>query len=153
MKKIIILFLLFLTACSNNEVKKIKNSDNNTHLQEQKKLESFYKEWHGVPYKYGGTDKNGVDCSGFVKNLFSQVYNIELPRNTTLQMKNGKKIDYFERTKGDLVFFKTGKNTYHVGVYYENDNFIHSSTSKGVMMSNLNESYWINNFLELRRVM
>lgn len=150
MKKIIILLLLFLTACSSNQIRK---NDNESHSNETKKLESFYKDWYGVPYKYGGTDRNGIDCSAFIKNLFLEVYSIELPRNTALQMKKGNRIDYFERAKGDLIFFKIGSNTYHVGVYYENDNFIHASTSKGVMMSNLNESYWINSFLEVRRVM
>lgn len=149
MKKICIIFLIFLSACTNLQKGNEKNS---THEKQTKNISSFYEEWHGVPYKYGGISKDGVDCSGFVKNLYSQIYNINLPRNTTSQMKDGERIDYFKRAMGDLVFFKTGTNTYHVGVYYENDNFIHASTSKGVMMSNLNESYWLNNFIEIRRV-
>ena len=149
MKKICIIFLIFLSACTNLQKGNEKNS---THEKQTKNISSFYEEWHGVPYKYGGISKDGIDCSGFVKNLYSQIYNINLPRNTTSQMKDGERIDYFERAMGDLVFFKTGTNTYHVGVYYENDNFIHASTSKGVMMSNLNESYWLYNFIEIRRV-
>lgn len=149
MKKICIIFLIFLSACTNMQK---ENEKNNIHEKQISNISSFYEEWHGVPYKYGGISKDGVDCSGLVKNLYSQIYNINLPRNTTSQMQDGERINYFERALGDLVFFKTGANTYHVGVYYENDNFIHASTSKGVMMSNLNESYWLNNFIEIRRV-
>ena len=149
MKKICIIFLIFLSACTNLQKGNEKNS---THEKQTKNISSFYEEWHGVPYKYGGISKDGVDCSGFVKNLYSQIYNINLPRNTTSQMKDGERIDYFERAMGDLVFFKTGTNTYHVGVYYENDNFIHASTSKGVMMSNLNETYWVSKIIDVRRV-
>lgn len=149
MKKICIIFLIFLTACTNIQKRNEKTS---THENQSTSISSFYNEWYGVPYKYGGISKEGIDCSGFVKNLYSQIYNIELPRNTTSQMKDGERINYFERALGDLVFFKTGPNTYHVGVYYENDNFIHASTSKGVMMSNINESYWLNNLIEIRRV-
>ena len=149
MKKICIIFLIFLSACTNLQKGNEKNS---THEKQTKNISSFYEDWYGVPYKYGGISKDGIDCSGFVKNLYSQIYNINLPRNTTSQMKDGERIDYFERALGDLVFYKRGTNTYHVGVYYENDNFIHASTSKGVMMSNLNESYWLKNFIEIRRV-
>ena len=149
MKNVCIILLIFLTACGNLEKKREVSG---THKNNLNNIYDFYEEWYGIPYKYGGIDKNGIDCSGFVKNLYSQLYNINLPRDTKSQMKNGETIDYFERGMGDLVFFQTGQNTYHVGVYYENDNFIHASTSKGVMMSNLNESYWLNNFIGIRRV-
>ena len=149
MKKICIIFLLFLVSCTNIQKKSERTG---VHENQSRNISNFYEEWNGVPYKYGGIDKNGIDCSGLVKNLYSEIYKIDLPRNTISQMNNGQRVNYFERAQGDLVFFKTGANTYHVGVYYENDNFIHASTTKGVMMSNLNESYWLNNFIEIRRV-
>lgn len=149
MKKIIILILLLMTACTNLNKKENKGFEQN----KKQDLYEYYLEWKGTPYRLGGTDKNGIDCSAFVKEVFSKVYLVDLPRTTGTQMKTGKEIEYFEKTTGDLVFFKTGVNTYHVGVYYENDNFIHASTSKGVMISNLNDAYWINSFIETRRIL
>lgn len=149
MKKILLLVLLLMTACTN------LNKKTNTGFDENKKndLYGYFIDWKGTPYKLGGSSKSGIDCSGFVKEAFSEVYKVDLPRTTRTQINTGKEIDYFERTTGDLVFFKTGIDTYHVGIYYQNDNFFHASTSKGVMMSNLNENYWINNFIEIRRIL
>ena len=149
MKKILVLILLLITGCSS--IEKIEN--NNSSFGESGKLYGYYLEYKGTPYKLGGTDKTGIDCSAFVQGLFSSVYKVSLPRTTQTQMQFGKEINYKERATGDLLFFKTGANTFHVGVYYENDNFIHASTSRGVMISNLNESYWINSFLNIKRVM
>lgn len=120
--------------------------------KEKSLLYEFYIDYKGVPYRLGGIDKTGIDCSGFVQRAFSEVFLVSLPRTTQTQMKYGKNIEYSERNMGDLIFFKTGVNTYHVGIYYENDNFIHASTSKGVMISNLNEFYWLNSLLEIRRI-
>jgi len=149
MKKVLIILLLFLTACSSLE----KNKKTHINSDEKEKLYEYYSEYKGTPYKLGGTDKNGIDCSAFVQGLFSEVYRVSLPRTTQTQMQYGKDIQYKERDIGDLLFFKTGANTYHVGVYYENDNFMHASTSKGVMISNLNETYWINSFLTIKRIL
>lgn len=148
MKKILVLILLLITGCSSIEKRdKISSS-----IGKKDKLYEYYLEYKGTPYKLGGTDKTGIDCSAFVQGIFSNVYKVSLPRTTQSQMQVGKEINYKERDTGDLLFFKTGVNTYHVGVYYENDNFMHASTSKGVMISNLNESYWINSFLNIKRI-
>lgn len=148
MKKILVLILLLITGCSSIEKRdKISSS-----IGKKDKLYEYYLEYKGTPYKLGGTDKTGIDCSAFVQGIFSNVYKVSLPRTTQTQMQVGKEINYKERDTGDLLFFKTGVNTYHVGVYYENDNFMHASTSKGVMISNLNESYWINSFLNIKRI-
>jgi len=66
-------------------------------------------------------------------------------------MIEGKNPGYMNRQLGDLIFFKTGPDTFHVGVYYQNDNFFHSSSTFGVTMSNLNEEFWKKTYLKIRR--
>lgn len=151
MKKYFILFLLLLVGCTNNRTHE-NTVISKTNRKKKDNLYKFYTDWKGTPYKFGGTTRNGIDCSAFVRELYINVYEISLPRDTRSQIKRGESIKYAERDTGDLVFFKTGSNSYHVGVYYENDNFIHASTSKGVMISNLNETYWVSKIIDVRRV-
>lgn len=159
MKKYFLIFLILLSSCTNlRQKEKILQEEKkpiifeNEIEKEKVNLYNFYLDYKGVPYKLGGTDKKGIDCSAFVQKAFSEIFLISLPRTTQTQMKYGRELTYSERNTGDLLFFKTGVNTYHVGIYYENDNFIHASTSRGVMISNLNEFYWLNSFIEVRRV-
>jgi len=117
------------------------------------------KEFNGVRYKYGGTTKKGMDCSGLVYTSFKKE-NIPLPRTTKDLSKYGKWVDVKEVKKGDLLFFATKKNSRkvnHVGIVTDsrigNIEFIHASTSKGVMISNLAERYWYFAFVQARRVL
>ncbi|MCK5237662.1 MAG: C40 family peptidase, partial [Deltaproteobacteria bacterium] len=77
----------------------------------QGRLFSQYSSWKGVPYRYGGLSKSGVDCSGFVFNAFKDGLGIVLPRSTKELVKIGKKVKKKKLRSGDLVFFKTGKKT------------------------------------------
>lgn len=107
------------------------------------KLYSFINDWYGVPYKFGGCQKNGVDCSCFVSILNEEVYNKSLPRTADEMFKKSKKISLNEAKSGDLVFFKINGNTVsHVGVVLIKNNFAHSSTSKGVIVNNIDEAYY-----------
>lgn len=107
------------------------------------KLYAFVNDWYGVPYKYGGCLKTGVDCSCFTDNLYEKVYGIKLGRTAGDIYKECKKISLDSIKEGDLVFFITnGKSISHVGVYLKDNKFVHSSTSKGVMISDLNEAYY-----------
>ena len=110
--------------------------------------------WQGVPYRYGGLDKRGVDCSGFIYLTFRDSLGITLPRSTRLLADIGEKVSKKRLTPGDLVFFKTtnqGK-TRHVGIYVGAGEFIHASTSRGVMRSKLSNPYWKSNYWKARRV-
>ena len=110
--------------------------------------------WRGVPYRYGGLSKKGVDCSGFIYLTFRDSLGITLPRSTKLLSNIGDKVSKKSLTPGDLVFFKTtnqGK-TRHVGIYVGAGEFIHASTSKGVMRSKLSNPYWRSNYWKARRV-
>ena len=105
-------------------------------------LLSQYDEWKNVRYRPGGLSKRGVDCSGFVFLTFNDEFGIRLPRSTTEQVRAGRSISQRELVPGDLVFFKTGKTTRHVGIYIEGRRFLHASTEKGVMISSLDDRYW-----------
>ena len=117
------------------------------------------KTFEGTRYKYGGTTKRGMDCSGLVVVAFNKE-NIALPRTTADLSKRGEWIDVKEVQEGDLLFFATKKNSRkvnHVGIvskvrpgYVE---FIHSTSSRGVITSKLSERYWYQAYVQARRMM
>ena len=110
-------------------------------------LYQFIEEWIDTRYRFGGSTKSGIDCSGFSSMLCKEVYKITLPRMASEQYKICEKIDKENMTEGDLVFFNTRGGVSHVGVYLMNDFFIHSSTKDGVIISSLNEDYYHNRFI------
>jgi probable lipoprotein NlpC len=104
------------------------------------RLYSFIDEWLGVPYRFGGTGKDGVDCSGLVFLLQLQVYDQPLPRTCALQVNSIKRKYEEELKEGDLVFFDfDGKQYSHVGVYLQNGYIVHASTRKGVIIVKLHD--------------
>jgi cell wall-associated NlpC family hydrolase len=107
-------------------------------------LYSFIDEWYGTPYKYGGASRQGIDCSAFVRELCAEVYGARLQRTSAAQFEE---TDYISSTdllkEGDLVFFKIrSRNISHVGLYLGEGKFVHASRSKGIVISNLNDTYW-----------
>ena len=103
----------------------------------------------GTPYRYGGMTRNGIDCSAFVLSVFGSVTGMNLPRVAASQAQEGEKIEKDQLQKGDLVFFShQGRGRIsHVGIVEEvspegDVKFIHAATSRGVMISSLNDSYW-----------
>lgn len=106
-------------------------------------------EWLGVKHRDGGSSKKGVDCSGLTQILYKKVYGIKLERSSAnILQQNCKPISKEKLREGDLVFFNTlnskkSKHPTHVGIYLKNGKFIHSTTSKGVIISNLSEPYYI----------
>lgn len=113
--------------------------------------------WLGVPHRMGGATKKGVDCSGFVAILYREVYNKQLSRSSADMLKyNCRRVGRSKLQEGDLVFFRTGggrkKVPNHVGIYLKNGRFIHTSTSSGVMVSNLSEPYYLRSWITGGRV-
>ncbi|MCI1899208.1 MAG: NlpC/P60 family protein [Enterobacter sp.] len=117
-------------------------------------LNDQLRNWRGTPYRYGGMSRGGVDCSGFVLMTFRDKFDLQLPRETRKQAELGTEIDKDDLLPGDLVFFKTGsgESGLHVGIYDTDNQFIHASTSRGVMRSSLDNVYWRKNFWQARRI-
>jgi cell wall-associated NlpC family hydrolase len=103
--------------------------------------------WLGVPYKYGGTTTFGVDCSGLALNIYRKVYNIDLERVTMNMAQRTRKINRRNLKEGDLIFFKiNNRKVSHVGIYISNNKFVHASTSRGVIISDIEEEYYRKRF-------
>jgi len=110
-------------------------------------LYKFIEYWYGTHYRMGGTTKKGIDCSAFSGTLLSSIYSFNLPRTAREQYKICEKINKEDMLAGDLVFFNTRGGVSHVGVYLTNNHFIHSSSSKGVTISSLDDSYYSRKFI------
>ncbi|MBX2939509.1 MAG: C40 family peptidase [Ferruginibacter sp.] len=115
-------------------------------------LFGFIDDWYYTRYRFGGTTKKGVDCSSFTLQLFRDVYQISLPRTARQQYEISIKVNEEEMQEGDLVFFNTRGGISHVGVYLVNGYFVHASSSRGVMVSNIREPYFSKRFLGARRI-
>ncbi|WP_339882379.1 C40 family peptidase [Polaribacter vadi] len=147
-------FVLFSCGAKKNGVSTSRKS-----ISKADKVVANALHYEGVKYKYGGTTKRGMDCSGVIYVAFGEE-NFQLPRVSREMAKEGKKITLKKVAKGDLLFFKTRKsykNINHVGLVVSNKNgqirFIHSTTSKGVIVSLLSQKYWAKAFVKATRVL
>lgn len=122
-------------------------------LDTREKIMSHYANWKGVKYRLGGSSRKGIDCSGFVQLTFKEKFGVQLPRSTREQQKIGTKIAKTDLINGDIVVFNAGSTGRHVGIYIGNNKFVHASTSVGVTISDMNDSYWKNRFNEARRIL
>lgn len=119
------------------------------------KLIEFIESWYGAPYRYGGNDRSGVDCSAFSKDFISSRFNTTIPRTSSEQYKQSKRIPKNKLEEGDLVFFYTRGRRHgvsHVGVYLRNNKFVHASTSNGVIINDLDDDYYARNYAGAGRV-
>ena len=148
---IIFIALLGFTACSSKPhfIAPAKVSSKDSPVV--KKILEHYSQWKGVKYREGGMSKQGVDCSGYVYLSYKNSLNKKIPRTTELLSQSGKLINSAQIKPGDLVFFKTGFKVRHVGIYIKDNQFVHASSSRGVMISKLNNPYWLDAFWMARR--
>lgn len=114
-------------------------------------LVSLIDEWMGTRYRLGGTSKSGIDCSAFMQVLFAGIYGIALPRTAREQYNNSQRISRTELKEGDLIFFNTTGGVSHVGMYLQNNKFVHASSS-GVTISDIFDEYWVRRFVGVGRV-
>lgn len=107
----------------------------------------------GTPYVYGGSTKKGIDCSAFTSSVYASALGKQIPRSSVEQFHVGTRIAKEELQFGDLVFFNTtGRAPSHVGIYIEDDLFVHASVSYGVTISSLESSYYKKRFVGARRL-
>ena len=173
-KTALILFIIVtLSSCGSTKNKRVvtrksqttktvKKSNKPTTTAKPSIVESIIKnaeKYEGTRYKYGGTTKKGMDCSGLIYTAFKED-NIKIPRVSSAMAKTGDWIDLKNVREGDLLFFATKKNSRsvnHVGLVTAINGdaiaFIHSTTSKGVITSTLKEKYWYFAFVQARRVL
>ena len=176
MKKIVTLFfaaLVTVSCGSRKEMQANRDRDNAIRNAILKELSSDFRgrntqfvnnllrdaeQYTGTPYKLGGNDKSGLDCSGLICQVFDK-NKIKMPRRSADQAKQGTEVHISNAKPGDLIFFATngGNTVSHVGIVHDvlkngEVTFIHASTSKGVMISSLNEAYWNRAFLFVRRI-
>lgn len=119
------------------------------------RLASEIRAFLGTPYHWGGTSVRGVDCSGLVQTVFQRVYGVSLPRTTEELYQSGVQLHETPLRLGDLVFFSNGhrREVSHVGIYLGEGKFVHASTSRGVLVSDLRERYYRRHFAGARRVL
>ena len=146
-------FLAFFIVSCGSSRKVVENTN-----KKSETIVRYAKTFEGTRYKFGGTTKRGMDCSGLVYVSYQKEH-IVLPRISRDMAKKGKRISLGDTNKGDLLFFKTNKNKNtinHVGLVVETKRgeifFIHSTSSKGVIITSLDERYWKNAFVQVRRV-
>ncbi len=112
--------------------------------------------WLGTPYAYGKAEKGeGCDCSGMVLVIYEKITGVKLPRNSAQQKEFCKNLKKNDVEKGDLCFFATGKDpdkVSHVGIMIDEANFIHASSSKGVVISDITQPYYIRTFKGYGRI-
>ena len=159
MKKLLIFvvfFSLILSSCSSSRT--VVNSTKKTSSKADKIVRNALK-YKGVKYKFGGTTRRGMDCSGVVYVAFGQE-SFKLPRVSRDMARRGKKISLNKTQKGDLLFFQTNKSRRrinHVGLVVSHIKgqirFIHATTSKGVIVSNLSQKYWKKAFVKATKVL
>ncbi|HTH82587.1 MAG TPA: NlpC/P60 family protein [Mucilaginibacter sp.] len=117
------------------------------------KLFNFVYDWIGTPYRFGGNTKKGVDCSAFTKQLYSQVFNLDIKRNSRDIFSMVSPVSKDDLKEGDLVFFKIhSRSISHIGIYLGNNRFAHASL-RGVAINSLDEAYWTRYFYKGGRVL
>ena len=110
--------------------------------------------WIGVPYKFGGCSREGIDCSCFVNTFYNEFYGITLRRRAEDMQMDIHPVDINELQQGDIIFYKiAGQKISHVGIYISKKRFIHASTSKGVMINSLDEAYYAKYYSGAGRVL
>lgn len=159
-KQLINSFISEKAAVLANAKNTLKNSEIAKAIKHNKTIDNILNEaqtYLGTPYRYGGTTRNGIDCSAFVLSVFGAAAGLSLPRVAASQSQEGERIEKENLQKGDLIFFSHGRRISHVGIVESVSEdgeikFIHAATSKGVMISSLNDSYWGPKFRFAKRV-
>jgi cell wall-associated NlpC family hydrolase len=115
-------------------------------------LRAGIRPWLGTPHRLGGMSHRGIDCSGLVVILYEDLFAKQLPRTTAALIHSGRRVARGNLSASDLVFFKPGTKARHVGIYLGHGEFVHASTSHGVMISRMANDFWRGCYLTGRRL-
>jgi cell wall-associated NlpC family hydrolase len=119
----------------------------------EKRWQSVYEEVLGLPYRAGGVDRKGFDCSGLVQFAYRRFDGRRLPRTAQDQYRTGRSVKRDKTSTGDLLFYRTeGKHPSHVGIYLWDGWFLHATPREGVTLTPVNDRYYAERYLGARRL-
>lgn len=163
---VICVCLVFLVGCASS-IRYTRSADGETHYYVPRdwdyrknykvpsgRLETVVASYIGIPYRYAGMSRKGLDCSGFVCLVYKDLSKAQLPHSSRKMSRLGQEVSLHLAQSGDLVFFKGGifRSIDHVGIFLGDSRFVHASVHKGVTYSSLEESYYKKRFAEIRRI-
>ncbi len=140
------------TPKSSMEISHASKPDSDPARDVEQRLRTEAMLWENTPHRMGGTTQRGIDCSGLVMVINQKLFGIDLPRTTKDQARSGTPISRSRLQAGDLVFFQPPEYKRHVGIYLGRGEFLHASSSNGVMISNIHDPYWQKSFWTARRI-
>lgn len=121
-------------------------------MLESSELLEHIDEWYGTRYRMGGTSKTGIDCSAFTQAIYLSAFAVSLPRTAREQYRASRIISATELKEGDLVFFNTTGGVSHVGIYLQNNKFVHASSKLGVTISDMFDPYYLKHYIGAGRI-
>ncbi len=125
-----------------------------TETEAEHRLLAAAEDWLGVPYRFGGTTPSGVDCSALVRAVYAGAFGLPLTRSTRTQVREGREVPRGDLRSGDLVFFRTGPNQRHVGIYLDGDRLLHASSSQDrVLVDDFTRSHFQRTYWTARRLL
>ena len=154
---------VFTTSCTTNQKQpaaaapdlsratKAEGQPQTTNVE--RRILAEFQRWKGARHQLGGTGSDGIDCSGFVKAVYKDAFNINLPRTTTAQVRWGKPVSLDDLRPGDLVFFTLPNYPRHIGIFLNRSQFVHASKTKGVAISKIDDYYWRKYYWTARRIL
>lgn len=116
-------------------------------------LRQHAQRWLDTPYRFGGVSHHGVDCSGLIQRVYADALGVALPRTTAAQIREGRRVRPGRSLPGDLVFFEPDGKGSHAGIVLGDNEFLHASSSRGVMISPLDHGYWSQYVVTARRIL
>jgi len=156
LKIFIVTLLLFVTACSTRGVNTYKRTIAPAYKSDNTTTALLYKEYEkysNTRYKYGGQSTDGIDCSALVQAIYKNSFHKQIPRTTKDQARTGYRVDKNSARPGDIILFKTGYNVRHAGIVIEKGKFLHASTKKGVIITDIEKPYYKQRYWQIRRVL
>ncbi len=148
-------WLVFVSCNSSLRFASERTTNTSVDSRDTDRLQRAAERWLGIPYRYGGNDRKGIDCSGLAVQLYREVFRYKLPRNAAAQRKLGYAVHPPYLKPGDLLFFrfKGEEGIEHVAVYLGDGRFVHASRSRGVVINKLNDPYYRRHLIVIRRVL